>query len=147
MSVASSVINSIDVGQSWVEGQSPVGKIFTITVPTTDVTSNVAVTEVENLSEGVLAITSQFITTSTSDGTSVSTISVSIIPSGVTTPYSQDFYYDVVINNTQTIDMFTTAIVPVTNTENPLTITYVLNWAIGATDPTVSGTITFIRIA
>jgi hypothetical protein len=149
MSVASSIINSINIAKPWVVGQSPIGAILTIGLPTTNVTSNVGVTELQSLCEGVWAITSQYTTESTADGTTIELISVTIDTAAAgQQPYTQDFYYNnIVLDNTETLDMFTTAIVPVTNAENPLQISYVLVWAVGASDPTVTGTITCIRIA
>jgi hypothetical protein len=146
MSVASSVINSIDVGQSWVEGQSPVGSIVTITVPTTNVVSETAIPFTQSLTAGIWAITPNFITTSTVDGAVFVSVNIAI-QTTTGTVYNQDFYYNSVANDGQTLDNYSSAIVPVSLTDNPLTIEYVLLYNTSATDPTVSGTITFIRIA
>jgi hypothetical protein len=146
MSVSSSTTNPIYAPQSWGEGQASVGTIITVPLATTNVVSETAIPITKSLSAGVWAITPNFITTSTVDGAVFVSVNIAI-QTTLGTVYNQDFYYNSVANNGQTLDNYSSAIIPVTLADNPLTIEYVLLYNTSATDPTVSGSITFIRIA
>jgi hypothetical protein len=149
MSYSSSTVNTIFTGSgvTWFEGQPPVGTITTGTLPSQNVTSETPISITQNLGPGIWSVTPNYTTTSNIDGSVFVRVLIGIQTNGAAADYLQAFYYDATIDDAGTLSNYINAIIPVTAAASPLTVTYALEYNTAATDPTVVGSFTFIRIA